>query len=57
MTTAILWRAPQVAAYLGVRVKRVYELGIPAIRISRRTLRWRPEDVYQWAHERRIDSQ
>ncbi len=47
-----LLTAKQVAVILGVRLKRVYELGIPAIRLSERSIRWRPETVAQWIRER-----
>ena len=42
-----------VARMLNVPFKRVYELGIPAVRLSARSLRWRLSDVQQWI-ERRI---
>lgn len=42
----------QVARRLNVRPKRVYELGIPAVRISERSVRWRPAAVAQWIAER-----
>lgn len=42
-----------VATMLSVPVKRVYELGIPTVRLSTRSLRWRKSDVQQWI-ERRI---
>jgi len=45
--------ARQVATWLSVRRKRVYELDIPAVRISRRALRWRAEDVLSWLESRR----
>lgn len=48
-----LLTAKEVAIILGVRPKRVYELGIPAIRISPRTLRWRRSDVEEWIENRR----
>ncbi len=48
-----LLTAKEVAAYVGVNVKRVYELGIPAVHISRRSLRWRQSDVLRWIDERR----
>ena len=41
------------ARLLSVPVKRVYELGIPAVRFLTRSLRWRRSDVQQWI-ERRI---
>ena len=43
-----LLTAEQVAGILAVRVKRVYELGIPSVRLSVRTLRWRRADVMTW---------
>jgi len=48
-----LLTAKEVAAYVGVNVKRVYELGIPAVHISQRSLRWRHSDVQRWIDERR----
>ena len=50
--TARLLRADEVARILNVRPKRVYELGIPAVRISERAVRWRPSQVQQWIEER-----
>jgi len=47
-----LLTADQVARYLGVRPKRVYELGIPSVRLAVRTLRWRRADVEAWLTER-----
>ncbi len=47
-----LLTAREVAHILGVRDKRVYELGIPAVRLSERSLRWRPSDVQRWIEER-----
>jgi len=43
-----LWTVYEVARYLCVRPKRVYELGIPSVRLARRTLRYRPTDVEAW---------
>jgi predicted DNA-binding transcriptional regulator AlpA len=45
--------AREVAALLKVRLKRVYELGIPTVRVGPRTLRWRRTDLESWLHERR----
>jgi predicted DNA-binding transcriptional regulator AlpA len=45
--------AREVAALLKVRSKRVYELGIPSVRVGPRTLRWRVSDVEAWLIERR----
>ena len=47
-----LLTAKQVAVILGVRSKRVYELGIPTVRLSARQLRWRPSAVQQWIASR-----
>ena len=43
-----LLTAEDVAAILAVRPKRVYELGIPSVRLAVRTLRWRRIDVEAW---------
>jgi predicted DNA-binding transcriptional regulator AlpA len=51
--TEPLLTARDVAKLLSVPMKRVYELGIPAVRLSTRSLRWRLSDVQQWI-ERRI---
>lgn len=48
-----LLEVAEVAAILKVRVKWVYELGIPALRVSRRTLRWRRSDLEEWLAARR----
>jgi predicted DNA-binding transcriptional regulator AlpA len=48
-----LLTAAQVGRILGVRAKRVYELGIPAVRISERSLRWSRADLEHWIAERR----
>jgi hypothetical protein len=50
-----LWTAARVAAELSVPQKRVYELPIPRVRISRRCVRWRPEDVWTFI-ERRLET-
>lgn len=47
-----LLTAADVAKVLGVRSKRVYELGIPAVKLSDRALRWRPSQLAAWIHER-----
>jgi len=49
-----LLRAVDVATILSVPAKRVYELGIPAVRLSPRCLRWRRVDINRWLDERRI---
>lgn len=49
-----LLTADQVAPILGVRPKRVYELGIPHIRLSTKSLRWRQSDVIAWIASRRV---
>jgi predicted DNA-binding transcriptional regulator AlpA len=48
-----LLTAVQVARILAVRPKRVYELGIPAVRISSKSLRWRQEDLEIWLEQRK----
>lgn len=59
-TTAVdvegLLTARQVGEILGLRQKRVYELDIPVVRISARTLRWRRRDVDAWIESRRCTS-
>ncbi len=47
-----LLTAAAVAKVLGVRTKRVYELAIPAVKLSERSLRWRPSQLAAWIHER-----
>ncbi len=47
-----LLTAAAVARILGVRPKRVYELGIPAVKLSERSLRWRPSQVATWLQQR-----
>jgi predicted DNA-binding transcriptional regulator AlpA len=44
--------AAEVVAILKVRVKRVYELGVPALRVGPRTLRWRRSDLEKWLASR-----
>jgi hypothetical protein len=51
-----LLTAAAVGRILGVRPKRVYELGIPAVRISERSLRWRQDDLKAWINARRGDA-
>lgn len=51
-----LLTAAEVAKVLGVRPKRVYELGIPAVRLSVKTLRWRLSDLEAWLDQRRAIS-
>jgi predicted DNA-binding transcriptional regulator AlpA len=48
-----LLTATEVGRILGVRPKRVYELGIPAVRISERALRWSRRDLEQWISQRK----
>lgn len=43
-----LLTAVEVGHILSVRPKRVYELGIPAVRISAKSLRWRRSVVAAW---------
>jgi predicted DNA-binding transcriptional regulator AlpA len=47
-----LLTAAEVARILGVRPKRVYELGIPAVRLSEKCMRWRPSQVQAWLDSR-----
>jgi predicted DNA-binding transcriptional regulator AlpA len=47
-----LLTAKEVAAIVGVSPKRLYELGIPAVHISNRALRWRPSTVAAWIASR-----
>ena len=47
-----LLTAAEVARLLGVRAKRVYELGIPAVKLSDRALRWRPSQLAAWIQQR-----
>jgi predicted DNA-binding transcriptional regulator AlpA len=47
-----LLTAVEVARILGERPKRVYELGIPAVRISEKALRWRRSAVQGWLDAR-----
>ncbi len=49
----LLLTATEVGRILGVRPKRVYELDIPAVRISERCLRWSRADLDRWIHERK----
>jgi predicted DNA-binding transcriptional regulator AlpA len=48
-----LLTAREVAGIIGVNIKRVYDLRIPAVRISDRSLRWSRRDVLNWIEERR----
>jgi predicted DNA-binding transcriptional regulator AlpA len=48
-----LLTATQVADILGVRPKRVYELGLPTVKLAERSLRYRPRDVASWIESRR----
>ena len=52
-TNGRLFDAKTVAARLGVRVKRVYELDIPRVQVSERTVRWLEDDVNDWIAKRR----
>jgi hypothetical protein len=48
-----LLTAAEVARILGVRPKREYELGIPAIRLSEKARRWSQRDLQAWIDRRR----
>ena len=47
-----LLTASETARIVGVSPKRLYELGIPSVRISERSLRWRPSTVAAWIAQR-----
>jgi predicted DNA-binding transcriptional regulator AlpA len=47
-----LLTAAEVAKILAIRTKRVYELGIPAVRLSEKCLRWRRSAVDVWLESR-----
>jgi predicted DNA-binding transcriptional regulator AlpA len=47
-----LLTAADVAAILKVPVKSVYELPIPRVKISRRRIRWQPQEVLQFIERR-----
>jgi len=47
-----LLTACEVAEMLKVRPKRVYELGIPFVRLSPRCKRWEPNEVRSWIEKR-----
>ena len=47
------WTAKDVAEYLRVPVKRVYEMGIPEIRYSERTIRYDPVEVMEWVEKKK----
>ena len=47
-----LLTAKEVAEMLAVRVKRVYELDIPFVQLSARSIRWRSVDVLAWIERR-----
>lgn len=48
-----LLTAAEVARILGVRPKRVYELPLPQVRLSERTIRWCRSDVMTWITDRK----
>jgi hypothetical protein len=47
-----LMTASEVACLLKVRPKRVYELGIPYVKLSDRSKRWERATVYEWIKAR-----
>ena len=49
-----LLTAERVATILGVRPKRVYELGIPAVQLSARAKRWRRSAIEAWLASREV---
>jgi predicted DNA-binding transcriptional regulator AlpA len=48
-----LWTAREVAEFLQVREKRVYELDLPQIRLAPRTVRFVPQEIRDWLNNRR----
>jgi len=53
MSTESLWKATDVAAYLGISRQRLYVLdgdgAIPVIRLGKQSLRFDPQAVRAWA--------
>lgn len=48
-----LLTAKDVATFLGVAAKKVYELPIPRVELTERRLRWLESDVRAYVHKRR----
>jgi hypothetical protein len=48
----VLWTLEETAARLRVKKRQVQRLGVPAVRLGHRTLRYRPADVERWLAER-----
>lgn len=46
-----LLTALEVAALLGIRPKRVYELPIPRVRLGTKTIRWRMKDIQTYVDQ------
>ena len=51
-----LLTAKDVARLLNISIKRVYELGIPRVRLSEKTIRWRQSDLIAFIKRRRTRS-
>lgn len=47
-----LLTAKELAPLLRVRVKRVYELNLPTVRLTSRSIRYRVRDVQAWLAKR-----
>ena len=45
----------QVAEWLKIPPKRVYELPVPKVRLGRRTIRWRKADIEEFISRRVVD--
>lgn len=51
-----LLTAKDVARLLNISIKRVYELEIPQVRLSAKTIRWRQSDLVTFIKRRRTRS-
>jgi predicted DNA-binding transcriptional regulator AlpA len=45
----------EVAAWLKLPVRRIYELPIPKVKLGRRTVRWRRADVEDFLNRRTME--
>lgn len=43
--------AEQVAAWLQIKTRQVHRLGVPAVRLAHKTIRYRAADVTAWLEE------
>jgi len=46
-----LWTPVETAAFLRVSVKRLYEMPVPRIRLTKRRIRFRPATVRQYVRD------